>query len=52
MLATGYGTQSAIAGSLAVIDKPYDRKHLQAAFVRIFSLAGGAAAQGLPPLAD
>lgn len=39
VLATGYGSRIDMAGSHAVIDKPYDRKHLQAAFARIFARA-------------
>ena len=34
VLATGYGAQNGITGSWAVIDKPYNRKQVQAAFLR------------------
>lgn len=37
VLATGYGSQSGISGHVAVIDKPYNRSQLQAAFLAIFS---------------
>jgi two-component SAPR family response regulator len=52
VLATGYGSRSDITGGQAVIDKPYDRKHLQAAFIRIFSRAAGRAALDHMPHAD
>lgn len=37
VLATGYGAQNDIAGSWAVIDKPYNRKQIEAAFASLFS---------------
>lgn len=37
ILVTGYGEQSGIEGSSAIIDKPYDRKQLQAAVIKILS---------------
>jgi CheY-like chemotaxis protein len=52
VLATGYGSRSEIAGGCAVIDKPYDRKHLQAAFTGIFSLAADGMALDPIPHAD
>ncbi|HEY0919945.1 response regulator [Devosia sp.] len=44
VLATGYANQSGISGEAAIIDKPYDRAQLQAAFLRL----GAAATPGLP----
>lgn len=35
VLATGYGSQCGIAGACALIDKPYSRTELQAAFLSI-----------------
>jgi CheY-like chemotaxis protein len=52
VLATGYGSRNEIAGSQTVIDKPYDRKHLQTAFVRIFSLATDDAMGDAAPRTD
>lgn len=37
VLATGYGSQNDIPGSRAVVDKPYTRRQLQAAFEDLFS---------------
>jgi CheY-like chemotaxis protein len=36
VLATGYGIQNDIPGSRAVVDKPYTRKQIQAAFAGLF----------------
>lgn len=36
VLATGYGAQHDIPGSRTVIDKPYNRKQLQAALIDLF----------------
>ena len=40
VLATGYGDQSGISGQVTVIDKPYNRTQLRAAFLQIFGDAG------------
>lgn len=36
VLATGYGAQSDVAGSFAIIDKPYNRGQVQSVFQRLF----------------
>ena len=36
VLATGYGSRTEIAGGRTIIDKPYNRRQLQAAFREIF----------------
>ena len=36
VLATGYGDKSGISGQLAVIDKPYNRSQIRAAFAGMF----------------
>lgn len=40
ILTTGYGAQNKIAGSSAVIDKPYNRQQLQAALAGLFEPEG------------
>jgi DNA-binding LytR/AlgR family response regulator len=36
VLATGYGAHSDVAGSFAIIDKPYNRGQIQSVFQRLF----------------
>lgn len=44
VLATGYGNRTDIAGGRAIIDKPYNRRQLQAAFREMFGME-----DSLPP---
>jgi DNA-binding LytR/AlgR family response regulator len=46
VLATGYGNLSGITGEFAVIDKPYNREQLQAAFLRLFGSPAPATRDG------
>jgi DNA-binding LytR/AlgR family response regulator len=46
VLATGYGQQSGITGSCAVIDKPYNRKQLHEAFFNLFGEAPRTGVEG------
>lgn len=40
VLATGYGNRSDVSGARAIIDKPYNRRHLQSAFAALFEKTG------------
>jgi response regulator RpfG family c-di-GMP phosphodiesterase len=46
VLATGYGAQNGMVGSWAIIDKPYNRKQVQAAFLELFGRPRGAGDYG------